>query len=124
MKVEPATTDAQRAYGLMYRDRLDEDWGMIFIWPDEEPRSFWMKNTKVPLSIAFIGSDRIVRNIQDMEPMTQDSHESGVAVQFALEVNRGWFARNGIKPGSELKFSAPLDDLVRKTVKGAKDGAE
>jgi uncharacterized membrane protein (UPF0127 family) len=124
VKVEYAMTEEQRHRGLMFRERLGEEWGMLFIWPEEQSLSFWMKDTRVPLSIAFIGSDRVVRDIQDMEPMTEDSHESGEAVQFALEVNRGWFARNGIKPGSKLKFSAPLDDLVRKTVKRAKDGAE
>jgi uncharacterized membrane protein (UPF0127 family) len=124
LRVEPAKTTAERRYGLMYREHLGEDWGMLFIWPREQPLSFWMKNTKVPLSIAFIGADRVVRSIQDMEPMTEDSHASGVPVQFALEVNRGWFARNGIKPGSRLKFSAPLDDLVKECVLRGKNESE
>ena len=124
LKIEVATTPSQMKRGLMHRDRLREDWGMLFVYARDQRMSFWMKNTKVPLSIAFIDADLVVREIHDMEPMTEDSHDSAVAVRYALEVNRGWFARNGIRPGSVLKFSPRLDDLIDECVKGAEDGTE
>jgi len=124
LKVEPVTKPKQQAYGLKNRQHLGENWGMLFIYAEDHVMDFWMQDTRIPLSIAFIDSGLVVRDIQDMEPMTEDSHQSSVPVRYALEVNRGWFARNDIKPGSVLKFSPRLDDLVKKTVKGADDGEE
>jgi len=96
---EVARTEEERARGLMYREALGADAGMLFIFPESAVRSFWMQNTYIPLDIAFMdGSFRIV-DIQQMEPMTTDSHTSRAPAMYALEVNVGWFEAHGVVVG-------------------------
>jgi hypothetical protein len=123
LNVEVETTPEQQARGLMYREKLDPDWGMLFAYDKDEPIRFWMKNTKVPLSIAFIDSSGTVRDIQDMDPETTVAHPSPVPVRYGLEANRGWFARHGVKPGAKAAFSPGLADYLRNAFGGEPGGA-
>lgn len=113
LDVEVAVTPEERARGLMDRDELGRDWGMLFVFQREETQTFWMHNTRMPLSIAFVGAGLVVRDVQDMERMTDDEHVSAAPALYALETNRGWFRRHGIAPGATVKFSRGLDDYLR-----------
>ncbi len=104
LTVEIAVTPYEREMGLMFRSFLPEGHGMLFIFDSEEYLSFWMKNTSIPLSIAFINSDGIIVDIQDMEPFSTRPHVSRERAIFALEVNKGWFRRHGVKVGDRVKF--------------------
>ena len=115
INVEVAATPQQRERGLMFRDELDEKWGMLFVYDKEEPRQFWMKNTKIPLSIAFIDRGLVVRDIQDMTPMSEEMHLSKAPAIYALEVNQGWFARHHITPGTTAEFSPELEKLIEQS---------
>jgi len=110
--VEVARTPAQLHRGLMYRDRLDPDWGMLFVFPRQEPLQFYMKNTKIPLSIAFLDEGLVVRDIQDMTPFDETTHVSKVPARYALEMEQGWFARRNVAPGTTAKFSSELDAFL------------
>jgi len=112
LNVEVAITPDELTRGLMYRDELGSNWGMLFVYDSEQPLGFWMKNTRVPLSIAFIDRARVVRDIKDMAPETEDVHRSSVPVMYALEVNRGWFAKHGVEVGSTVKFSTGLEEYI------------
>ena len=105
VKVEIADEEGERAVGLMNRESLDEDAGMLFLFPTESNGGFWMKDTLIPLSIAFMdGSGRILR-ILDMEPCRADPcqvYSPGVVYESALEVNRGAFAEWGVEEGDRL----------------------
>ena len=101
--VELADCDPTRQLGLMYRHHLPENAGMLFSWPDESIRSFWMKNTTLPLSIAYISGDGRVLNIEDLNPLDLTSVPSVAPAAHALEMNRGWFQKNGISAGSQIK---------------------
>ena len=96
---EVAQTEAERAEGLMYRESLEENAGMLFIFPQSSVRSFWMENTYIPLDIAFMDVSFRVVDIQQMEPMTTDLHMSRAAAMYALEVNQGWFEAHGVRIG-------------------------
>ena len=97
VSAELATTPEQREVGLMYRASMPEDSGMLFVFPSEQSLSFWMRNTALPLSIAFIASDGTILNIQDMQPYDdQNFHNSAGPARYALEVNQGWFAKAGV----------------------------
>ncbi|MDX9800017.1 MAG: DUF192 domain-containing protein [Spirochaetia bacterium] len=102
LAVEIAKTEQERAKGLMNRKSLDADHGMLFIFESDRKLSFWMKNTFIPLSIAFINSDGIIKEIRDMSPQSLEPVESKNYVRYALEVNRGYFTKNGIKPGDKI----------------------
>lgn len=102
LRVEVADTEEARRTGLMFRKDLGENYGMLFVYESEERSAMWMKNTYVPLSVAFIDHDGRILNIADMEPLTLDSHPSSGAARYALEVNRGWFAKHGINPGDRV----------------------
>jgi len=99
---EVAATTEQRTTGLMYRFSLKPDHGMIFVFEKAEPQSFWMKNTFIPLSIAFIGSDGRILNVADMAPQDERTHWSNGPAQYALEMRKGWFAERGIGPGDRV----------------------
>ena len=99
---EVARSDEQMAIGLMHRRELPANDGMLFAYEAAATRCFWMKNTLIPLSIAFIGDDGTISSIADMEPKTLDSHCSEKPVRYALEMNQGWFAKRGLKAGSKL----------------------
>ncbi len=100
--VEIADTSEKRMTGLMYRKSLGKNEGMLFIFSGEEIHSFWMKNTLIPLSIAFIKEDGTIVHIEDMEPQTEMSHSSKYPVKYALEVNKGWFKENNITVGDKI----------------------
>ncbi len=97
-----AATDEQRATGLMFRKQMPQHEGMLFIFERPSQQCFWMKNTLLPLSAAFVDDDGTVVNVEDMKPQTLDSHCSARPVRFVLEMNQGWFAKKGIKPGARL----------------------
>ena len=109
LKVKLAITPAQQRQGLMNVQgmpptKLPENEGMLFIYRREEILSFWMKNTTLPLSIAFIDKNRAITEIRDMEPAGLDSVRSAKPAHYALEVNKGWFDRNNIKVGDKVEF--------------------
>jgi len=103
LTAELATSPAQRETGLMNRFSLKPDHGMLFIFERPEPLSFWMRNTFVALSIAFISADGRILNIEDMRPQTDDPHWSKGAALYALEMKKGWFAERGIVAGALVK---------------------
>jgi uncharacterized membrane protein (UPF0127 family) len=103
IRAEVASTEAQRLRGLMYRQILAHNTGMIFVYPRSGIMSMWMKNTPVPLSVAFIDEKGRILNIEDMAPYSEQAHSSSGAAAYALEMNRGWFARKGIKPGDRVR---------------------
>ena len=103
LTAEVAYTDADRTLGLMHRRMLPENRGMLFVFPQAAPLSFWMKNTYLPLSIAFIDDTGTIINITDMKPLTTDTHDSAGPARYALEMNRGWFKKRGIKSGAKLE---------------------
>lgn len=96
---EVARTEEERAQGLMHREMLAEDAGMLFIFPENSVRSFWMQNTYIPLDIAFMDPSFRIVDIQQMEPMTTESHMSRAPAMYALEVNQGWFEAHGVEVG-------------------------
>jgi len=103
LTAEIVTTPEQRALGLMHRFSLQPDHGMLFVFEQPEPLGFWMKNTFIPLSIAFIAADGRVVNVEDMKPQTEDTHWSKGPALYALEMRKGWFADKGIGPGAVVR---------------------
>ena len=103
IQAELAQTPEQRATGLMFREAMGNSEGMLFAFEQPSPQCFWMKNTLLPLSIAFLADDGTVVNIEDMAPQTIDSHCSAKPVRYALEMNKGWFAKRGIKAGTKIQ---------------------
>ena len=102
LSAEVAVTPEETSTGLMHRFSLKPDTGMVFVFERPEVRSFWMRNTYVALSIAFIGADGRILNIEDMQPQTEDPHWSKGAALYALEMKKGWFADKGIVPGDRV----------------------
>lgn len=105
VKVEIAKTPEQRNHGFMERKNIPEGTGMIFIFDRDQILSFWMKNTPHPLSIAYIDSNGIIRDIFDMTPFSLSSIVSSCSVRYALEVPQGWFKKNNINPGDRVDVS-------------------
>ena len=106
--VEVARTREQREVGMMHRRKLGPDEGMLFVLPRERDLSFYMKNTYVPLSIAFIRSDGAIANIAHMEPLTLSLHKSRLPCRYALEMPQGWFGRHGVHEGARVEIPAAL----------------
>ena len=104
VKAEIADTDATRNQGLMYRKSLPDGEGMLFVYDWDIIMSFWMKNTYIPLSIAFITFDGRIIEIKDMYPHDLHSVISSRSARYALEVPQGWFSRAGVQPGDIVKF--------------------
>jgi len=102
IRAEVANTEESRRTGLMFRRSMPEDNGMLFTYERPGIQSMWMKNTLLPLSVAFIGRDGRILNIEDMKPQTLDSHCSTKPVRYVLEMHKGWFAKRGIKAGSRI----------------------
>ena len=105
LKVEVADTPKRQAQGLMFRKSLGEDEGMVFLFPTPTAGGFWMKNTLIPLSIAFFDRQGVILRILDMEPCPKDPcsvYYPGVVYQGALEVNQGWFHKRGLTPGARV----------------------
>jgi hypothetical protein len=105
ISVEVAKNDEERSRGLMFRTKLAEGKGMFFVFDADERPSFWMKNTSIPLSLAFIASDGSITQILDLVPFSTEARPSERFVRYALEVPRGWFAKVGLKPGD--RFTIP-----------------
>jgi uncharacterized membrane protein (UPF0127 family) len=103
--VEAAKTPPERAKGLMSRRHLGRNEGMLFIFEMEDYHGFWMKDTLIPLSIAFIDREGRIVRISDMKPLTLESHDPPRPVLYALEMNQGWFSANGIREGDIVRFS-------------------
>ncbi len=97
-----ALTPQQREIGLMFRKDMPQQEGMIFIFEEASLQCFWMKNTLLPLTAAFVADDGTIVNLADMKPQTTDSHCSTKPVRYVLEMNQGWFAKKGIKAGTRL----------------------
>ena len=97
-----AQTEAQRQTGLMFRKETPQHEGMLFVFDQPATQCFWMKNTLLPLTAAFVADDGTIVNLVDMKPQTTDSHCSEKPVRFVLEMNQGWFAKKGLKAGSRL----------------------
>jgi uncharacterized membrane protein (UPF0127 family) len=100
LTAEVVVTPEQRAVGLMNRFSLRPDHGMLFVFERAEPQGFWMRNTFIPLSIAFVADNGRIVNIEDMKPQTEDTHWSKGPARFAIEMKKGWFAERGIAPGA------------------------
>ena len=105
LAVEAACTPKQREMGMMFRQSLKADEGMLFVFPRDEELVFYMKNTYVPLSIAFIKANGVIANIAHMEPHSLEPHRSRTECRFALEMPFGWFSRNGV--GEDSKVTIP-----------------
>ncbi len=101
-----ALTPQEREIGLMLRKEMAQHEGMLFVFEQAAEQCFWMKNTLLPLTAAFVANDGTIVNTEDMKPQTTDSHCSAKPVRFVLEMNKGWFAKKGIQPGSKL--SGPM----------------
>ena len=97
-----ALTDQQWQLGLMFRREMPQHEGMLFVSDQLAPRCFWMMNTLLPLTAAFIADDGVIVNMADMKPQTTDSHCSARPVRYVLEMHQGWFAKRGIKPGAKI----------------------
>ena len=97
-----AATPEQRATGLMHRKEMPTSEGMLFIFEQASQQCFWMKNTLLPLTAAFVADDGTIVNLADMKPQTTDAHCSTKPVRFVLEMNQGWFEKKGIKAGFKL----------------------
>jgi uncharacterized membrane protein (UPF0127 family) len=103
IRAEVARTPLQTQTGLMFRREMGTHEGMLFVFDGLSKRCFWMKNTLLPLSIAFIADDGSIVDLAEMQPQSEASHCSSQPVRYALEMNQGWFAKRGIKPGFKLK---------------------
>ena len=99
---EAATTNQSRTIGLMHRERLAPNHGMLFVFDDKAQQCFWMRNTIVPLTIAFIEDDGTILQLADMAPKSEFSHCSQRPVRYALEMEQGWFGKRGIAPGANV----------------------
>ena len=105
---EIARTSDQRERGLMFRKSIEDGKGMLFVFATDQTLSFWMKNTLVPLSIAWIGSDGIIKGLADMDAESLDPVSSERSVRYALEVPQGWFGRAGVRVGDRVSIPAGL----------------
>ncbi len=103
INAELAATAEEREIGLMFRTSMPVSDGMLFVFDRPGQQCFWMKNTLIPLSVAFVADDGSVANIDEMKPQTLDGHCSATPVRYVLEMNAGWFAKRGIKAGSKLR---------------------
>lgn len=106
IRAELADTAATRATGLMGRESLGPNEGMLFVFENSGVHCFWMRNTPLPLSIAFIDDDGRIVDIARMAPFSERSHCPGTPVRYALEMEQGWFAKRGLRPGTHLKQPA------------------
>ncbi len=110
--IEIALTDQERMTGLMFRENLAENHGMLFIFEKEQVLNFWMKNTSIPLSIAYIRENGLIIGIYDMKPYDETPISSIYPCKYALEVNKGWFSKNNVKTGDTINI--PSIDILLK----------
>lgn len=106
IQVQVASTGRQREIGLMWRKEMPVQEGMLFVFEQPAGQCFWMRNTLIPLTAAFIADDGTIVNLADMQPQNDASHCSGQPVRFVLEMNQGWFTKRGIRAGQ--KISGPF----------------
>jgi uncharacterized membrane protein (UPF0127 family) len=102
LKVEVADTPDSRSRGLMYREKMAANDGMLFIFDELAYHAMWMMNTYIPLSVAFLDNEGRILNILDMEPRTQDTHAATGPARYAIETNKGWFAAKKVKAGDKV----------------------
>jgi uncharacterized membrane protein (UPF0127 family) len=102
IETQLALTPEQRQIGLMWRKDLPVNEGMLFVFPDRDKQCMWMKNTLLPLSVAFIDDAGVILNVEDMQPQTENSHCSAKPARYALEMNLGWFKSKNLKPGAKI----------------------
>ncbi len=102
LDVQLAQTPEHRQIGLMWRKDMPLHEGMLFVFEQASTQCFWMRNTLIPLTAAFVEDDGTIVNLADMQPQSDDSHCSSKPVRFVLEMNQGWFAKRQIKPGAKL----------------------
>ena len=105
IQAQVAATPEQRSTGLMFRTEMPANECMLFVFEQASQQCFWMKNTLIPLTAAFVADDGTLVNLVDMKPQSLDSHCSTAPVRYVLEMNQGWFAKRGIKAGYKLKAS-------------------
>lgn len=103
IEAEVAANQQNRMVGLMNRKAMAPQRGMLFVFPQQNTHCMWMRNTLIPLSVAFLDEDGTIINIENMQPQTEDNHCAKVPARYALEMNLGWFAQRGISPGAKLK---------------------
>ena len=103
IEAEVAATPAHRARGLMHRQTLPANQGMLFVFAQADRHCMWMRNTFLPLSVAFIDETGRILNIEDMKPQTENNHCAAAPARYALEMNIGWFSRKGLKAGLQLR---------------------
>ena len=113
LEVELATTSEEHILGLMYRDKLEENGGMLFVYPRENILSFWMKDTRIPLSIAFIREDGRIIQIDSMKPYSLDTHVSKEKARYALEMNEGWFKVHNVREGDTVKIPLTMYEKTK-----------
>jgi hypothetical protein len=102
IQAQVATTHEQRAIGLMFRRDMPANEGMLFVFEQPQVQCFWMKNTLLPLTAAFLDDDGTIVNLADMQPLSERSHCSARPVRFVLEMHQGWFAKRGLRAGSQI----------------------
>jgi hypothetical protein len=100
---EVADSMGTRMEGLMHRKAMEPNAGMVFVFEEDAAHCMWMKNTLIPLSVAFIDNSGTILNIADMQPQSEQTHCAAKPARFALEMNKGWFAQRGIKAGAKLR---------------------
>lgn len=100
--VEVAATETERNRGLMFRKTLADGKGMLFVFETDQRVSFWMRNTSLPLSLAYMASDGTILQILDLTPFSEEPRPSERSIRYALEVPQGWFAKVGLKPGDRF----------------------
>jgi len=102
IKAEVAANYGTRMQGLMLREKMGPNDGMLFVFPERDRQCMWMKNTLLPLSVAFLDDAGVILNVEDMKPQTEDSHCSAKPARYALEMNLGWFKAKNLKPGTKI----------------------
>ena len=107
IEAQLAVTPAQRQIGLMWRKEMPQNEGMLFVFEQPAVQCFWMMNTLLPLTAAFVADDGTIVNLADMRPQTTDSHCSAKPVRYVLEMNQGWFSKKGITAGARLTGLPP-----------------
>lgn len=103
IEAEVAASDRHRQLGLMNRQTMPAQRGMLFVFPQDNTHCMWMRNTLLPLSVAFIDAEGRIINIEDMAPQTEDNHCARRPARYALEMNRGWFAQRGLAAGGQVR---------------------
>ncbi len=112
LTVEVPRTPEEFSRGLMFRESLPEDRAMLFVFGEDTQTGFWMKDTSIALSIAFIAEDGTILDIQEMEPLSTEAHQPPGPYRYALEVNQGWFRRHGFGPGDRVEVPDSVEALT------------